>query len=567
MNKSYSHSIYKAFVLCLICFAFPNYLKAQNEDVIIIETYKPVISDAFKIQENPKIPDSTDVEKYSTTYQVNPVLYGTKFPVEPIKPAKMIGEPLTKFYKSYAKLGFGNKTTPLAEFYYSNLRSTSQSIGFYFNHFSSSGKIKKYAFPGFSNNDAGIYAKKFYKYHTLTANVDYKRDVVHYYGFEPSKFPYIYDVNNKDSIKQRLMDIGGQLKFFSTYVDSTKLNHYFDLKYHNASDLYDAVEDNIVFNALLNKNVKFLGKSIKNQNLSLKTKVDFYNDKNKIDTAGSAVISFMPQFSASYDIIRFNLGFNTSIAACDSSDIFFYPVANINFNLVDNIFILYAGIDGGLEKNNLVNLFSENPFINTKTLNLQYSNTKSRFYAGFRGSISSYLSFNANIAKSKIDNLPLFVNDSSLNLFNKFNVIYDNAGITNLHTEITYQKSEKLKIMLTSNYYEYKMNVEKRAWHKPGMNVQLSVNYNLRNKIILKTEVFALNGVDAKCYNTTGQVPEILIKQLKGTVDFNLGLEYRYSKILSGFINFNNIGVINYQKWYNYPTYSFTALAGITYSF
>lgn len=564
MNKNLTSILgFKAFILSLLFFATYKLSDAQ-ETITLINPYTPTISDAFKIQEIPKITDST-FEKLTLNYTLNPVLYNTLFSVEPIKPAKMIGDTLSKLYRSYAKLGFGSKVTSMAEYYYSNLRSTDQAIGFYFRHLSSSGKIKNYAFPGFSDNDLGLYAKRFYKYHTLAADVDYNRNAVHYYGFKPADFSMIYDVNNKDSLKQRLMTVGGQIKFFSTYSDSSRFNHSLSLKYRNASDLYDAMEDYLAFRSSVNKNVKVLGKSFDNQNFGLKANVDFYNDHNKIDTSTDAVIDIIPHYSASYDILKFNIGLNTSFAAGDSSDIFIYPVAGLDINLFNNVFILFANIDGELVKNNLISLFSENPFINT-SLPLQYSSIKSRLLVGVKGSLGPYISYNAYISKSKVDDLPLFVNDSTLDLFNKFTVIYDDARILNTHTEITFQKTEKIKLMLISNYYEYKMSTEKRAWHKPNMDVRVALNYNLKNKIILKTEVFAFSSSDAKNYNYAG-TPEVKIERLKGTVDFNLGIEYRYTKILSGFLNFNNIGAVRYQKWYNYPGYGFTVLCGITYAF
>jgi outer membrane receptor protein involved in Fe transport len=50
-------------------------------------------------------------------------------------------------------------------------------------------------------------------------------------------------------------------------------------------------------------------------------------------------------------------------------------------------------------------------------------------------------------------------------------------------------------------------------------------------------------------------------------VDLNLGVEYRYSKVLSGFITLNNILGQRYYHWYNYPSYRFNMMLGITYSF
>ncbi|MFA4852917.1 MAG: hypothetical protein WC599_10395, partial [Bacteroidales bacterium] len=540
-------------------------IKAQNADVIIIDAYKPTISDAFKINDNPKIQDTT-VEKLNLNYQISSRLYPTTYYLDPIKPAKMVGEPLTKFYKSYVKAGFGTKTTPLAEIYFNNLRSTDQSIGAYFRHLSSAGKIKDYAFPGFSDNEAVVYASKFYKNHTLSADIDYNRNVVHYYGFNPAELPpdlSMLNIEDKDKFKQRFLKIGGQLKFMSTFIDSVKLNHSFSLSYFNFSDMYKASEDHIGFTGAIDKKVNLIGKNINNQDIGLKADVNYYNDFNKIGISSpGATVRLLPHFSATYDILKFDIGLNTSIEATDKySNIYLYPDANFNINLYNNILILYGGITSDLKRNNLIDLSSENPFINTY-LPLKFTNTRSKIFGGFKGCLSSYLSFNAYISKSKVENLPLFVNDTAIDLFNKFTVIYDKARVINTHTEISYQKTEKIKILLISNFYQYMPN-ELEAWHKPNMDIKFSFNYNLKNKIILKTDVFAFSRVWAKTYDQ-GNVP--VVKLVPGTVDVNLGLEYRYTKILSAFLNFNNIGAVRYQRWYNYPGYGFTALAGITYA-
>ena len=56
------------------------------------------------------------------------------------------------------------------------------------------------------------------------------------------------------------------------------------------------------------------------------------------------------------------------------------------------------------------------------------------------------------------------------------------------------------------------------------------------------------------------------MNSLKAYVDLNIGLEYRYTKILSGFINFNNIlGSRNYT-WNQYPAMRFNVMFGFTYA-
>lgn len=71
---------------------------------------------------------------------------------------------------------------------------------------------------------------------------------------------------------------------------------------------------------------------------------------------------------------------------------------------------------------------------------------------------------------------------------------------------------------------------------------------------------------------TTNQNLDILdrkygVETLAPIFDVNLGFEYRYTKKLSAFIQFNNIGGINYEKYQDYPLQGFNVFGGLTYGF
>ena len=50
------------------------------------------------------------------------------------------------------------------------------------------------------------------------------------------------------------------------------------------------------------------------------------------------------------------------------------------------------------------------------------------------------------------------------------------------------------------------------------------------------------------------------------TIDANLGLEYRYSKLLSFWARFNNLAAQKYYLYNNYPSYRFRVMLGFTYA-
>jgi hypothetical protein len=158
----------------------------------------------------------------------------------------------------------------------------------------------------------------------------------------------------------------------------------------------------------------------------------------------------------------------------------------------------------------------------------------------------------------------LYVNDTNDVLLNRFTVVYDDASVFNTHTEISYQKTEKIKFLFISDFFQYNLNEEDYAWQRPSLDARLSVFYNLKSKIVVKCEIIAISDRDVKTFGKT--TPSVQLKSLPGTMDMNLGIEYRYSKIFSAFLNFNNIGAKQYL-WYKYPYYHFMVIGGISYAF
>ncbi|MBW1899638.1 MAG: hypothetical protein JRI61_11340, partial [Deltaproteobacteria bacterium] len=98
-------------------------------------------------------------------------------------------------------------------------------------------------------------------------------------------------------------------------------------------------------------------------------------------------------------------------------------------------------------------------------------------------------------------------------------------------------------------------------WHKPTVNISLNSLYSLKNKILFYAGLHYVG----KRYvqgHPAGEIPV----SLDGSVDLNLGLEYRYTKILSGFVRLNNILGSRNDMYYRYPRVGFNLMAGFTYA-
>ena len=83
----------------------------------------------------------------------------------------------------------------------------------------------------------------------------------------------------------------------------------------------------------------------------------------------------------------------------------------------------------------------------------------------------------------------------------------------------------------------------------------------MRDKILVDLDVFYVGERHAKSYEFG--VPVV---SLDGFMDLNLKLEYRYTRILSAWLRFNNILGRRYEIWNQYPGQSFFIQGGFTYS-
>jgi hypothetical protein len=238
----------------------------------------------------------------------------------------------------------------------------------------------------------------------------------------------------------------------------------------------------------------------------------------------------------------------------------FYPEALLQINMVQGVLMPYFGVDGRVQVNNFRTVVEENRYINP---GLKVGNTyhKIRGYVGLKGSFSKEISYDLTASYSLIDHMPFYVNDTLDILNNTFNVVYDSIDLMQIHGELKHLHTERLSGLLSVTWDQYKMGGQEKAWHMPGLVVSLTEEYNLHNKILVDLSLFYVG----KRYAKPSPLDTELIT-LKGFVDLNLGLEYRYTKVLSGFIRMNNILGARNQSWNYYSGMGFNLMLGFTYA-
>ncbi|MBU8892747.1 MAG: hypothetical protein KOO66_08200 [Bacteroidales bacterium] len=544
-------------IIALIGF-FTETLYAQEKlvkEVQVVKPYEPTISDAYKITHLPKITDTVKmVPEIKYILQTKPMNIG--YTINPIKPAKMVGEPLSTLYNSYVKVGVGTKVLPMIEAYVNNKRSKDYSIGAYYKFLNSVGQAQfdnnEKEFAGFSDNDLRFFGKKFLKNSIISGEMGLMSNTRYFYGYETS----IDTTFEKEDIKQNYLSLNLGANYKSNYVDSTHINYEFGFN-------LDYIKDNFENDELEFKVEGGLNKIFSSEMVGVDLVIDHFSTSESIDSVNNTIIQIKPWLGKFGGQWRVKAGINTfSDIRGDNSKAFYYPVANFEYDIANHYLIPYAGVDGKLEINNFQRISRINPFIvpGTAVINTDH---KIILYGGIRGNFNSTTYYNFKVSYSLIDDMPFFINDfiNTDSAGNQFGVVYDDIKLVHYFGEISVSPSEELVFHVKANYREYEMTNETKPWHKPSFDLSFTTRYNLRQKIVLKGDILAIG----KRYSN----PDNLVSfgELESAIDINIGAEYRYSKVLSGFLQLNNLLSDNYYEWSLYPTYGFNILAGITYSF
>ena len=580
MNKILRHITLLAGIAL---FLFTQVVIGQNENIapqrdtldlgkiISIGNRNLTLKDAYKLKAMPSMID-TAIEVSQPEFSVSPFVANTTFDVDPLKPARLkIVEPLNKYYRMYALAGFGLYTSPKAALSFSSLRSREWNYGIVVDHFSGNGGVKDVPSSAWGNSDVNLWVNHYFENYALSFKSGYQNNFVHYYGG-------LQDLDiqslNADAIKQSVNRFNGDLRLKSHLKDIDDVNFEAGLFYQYLSDNFKTVEDRFIIDANATKifedglslNVGFVYDYNKNISISNHLIPDSISNDSRKRTQENSLLVIKTLLFYNLDKLETKFGLDF---AMDGSKLHLYPVIELKYPVIDQFFTPYIGINGKILRNTFSSFFDENPYV-VSFAELKNTNQKFHFYGGIRGRISNRWSYDFAYSYENYQDFGLFVNDTLFSIQNRFNVIYDDIKLNRFYVTINYRNSEKLKVSLIGNIYNYTTTEQLFAWHEPNVKVNLLLDYNLSDKFLIGFDLFYIgNRKAASLVPVEGIIPNqgIYVVDLDPYFDVNLKFEYRFNSRLSAFVEFNNLLSSNYQLWYKYQVQPFFVLIGVTFSF
>lgn len=512
----------------------------------IVSSFKPVLRQTAKINFGAS-PAPVDTTKAKLNYDIPNQNLLFAYQPGTLKPLALDIDTGGNFdNSSYIKAGFGSLRTPFVQVGISLGDGKTAGLNIYARHVASEGKRDYQKFTNTNVRLAGFF--KSGNNLEWNASIGMKQEKTYKYGYEPQTLVF-----NPDSLRQNFQTIGGRAGFHNINKTAFGLTYSPEVKIDVFSDNHDNSESNTIVNLPLEKSI---GKEfIVNLGLTF--------DLTRVSPGNKAAINNTMYYispSVLYKTSKINVqaGIRPS---WDNKTFKMFPNVLADISSSDSRFTFQAGWTGYVRKTTYQYLASQNPWL---WIPETFKNTwiEERF-AGFKGSVGDHFTYAAKVAFNKVNNQPLFINDTTSGLGGKsFRVVNESRiNVVNAGSEIGVTFHEKFSLTAGLQFNQFTgLKDNAKAWGLLPLELKAAMRMQIIKDLWLKGDLFAWGGPSyMKSDGSSGK--------LDGAMDLNAGLEFKITKNINLWTQFNNIFNKTYQRWNQYPVYGFNFVGGIVFSF
>ena len=551
-----------------------------NESVLVKGSFRPVIEQREKVTFPAVVTDTMTRFEHTFQYSITPRRLNSIYEPARIKAARILGEPATKLYNNYLRLGMGNYWSPLADLYWCSTRDREKTYGVRFNHRSSWGTLPDYGKNHFGLTDVTLFGKYIVADKLqLSTDLNYEHDHNLYYGFTDDKLQTTLGKDRDDisvgDYKAKYNVITWNAGVKNMQLDGYKLGYSANVR---VSDLWASWSQN-EFNLNFSGDIHYGFKMLRNAKgiaylhaeweaykfsyspdgtmpLGFNTALYPFTDAPACDGSRN-IVKLNPYVDFMYNGLLFHAGLTTGWDGfSDPSKVFFrlFPDVVVSKSLMQEALVVSLGFTGGLDANNWDLIRKINPYVCPGAEQRATHHYDLTGHA--RWTISKKLEANAEVRYSNLRDDLTFGLDGLYQLDNVYWPIYfDNQRLT-AGADIAFVNDEMLTLRFGGHYY---YNKTKLAWNKPlyrpDWDLMASADVNYNDKWL-----FHLEG------QLLGKMQGDNNEELPMRYGINAEVEYRHNRALSFFLKMDNLAFQRYYYWSNYPSQRGLFILGLTYT-
>ena len=548
----------------------------STQEVLVVKSYTPSLSDAFKITEGPKIPDSLKATNKTLIYKIIPIDVVSTFEPNKATPLKLKKRSSSTPYNTFFSGGFGSKSQ-----LYLNISSVieldrTQRFG-----------LNVYR-DGFGSDVGNSLLKssqsfsQFGAHHNLRSN-NYNVNTQLQFTAQKNNYFGLYDRNWDDFLIGSLTpEVKRNYFKFRTYWD------WFDSFLRSLSFQANITSDNFTtseqqLNVKADFTAPFAGgkfqanTEIQGQN-SLFSQPFFENQTQEF-TQGIGKVGL--EWLYNENDLKLKIGAGVAYFEGDeslSSKLNYYPEIEVFYQKKGNSIAPYLTASGGVRVNSYRETAIFNPYIAPIT---ELRPTFNRYNAmlGIRSSVSSVLNFNFGLLYDQVENyqfyqrLPLDIKGSNdaYRLSNSFENKYANVDLYGVKARLRIDLAKNNFVHFETVYRHFELTDDQVLYNIPALQMNWKSQFKFKDILTLafNGEVWgnrsALEHIILQDQANQSIYPEEISLPLflRSSAHLTIKLNEQFDAFVKG--RFSNSDI--HGQWGYFQEPSLLLLGGVTYKF
>ena len=548
----------------------------STQEVLVVKSYTPSLSDAFKITEGPKIPDSLKATNKTLIYKIIPIDVVSTFEPNKATPLKLKKRSSSTPYNTFFSGGFGSKSQ-----LYLNISSVieldrTQRFG-----------LNVYR-DGFGSDVGNSLLKssqsfsQFGTHHNLRSN-NYNVNTQLQFTAQKNNYFGLYDRNWDDFLIGSLTpEVKRNYFKFRTYWD------WFDSFLRSLSFQANITSDNFTtseqqLNVKADFTAPFAGgkfqanTEIQGQN-SLFSQ-PFFENQTREFTQGIGKVGL--EWLYNENDLKLKIGAGVAYFEGDeslSSKLNYYPEIEVFYQKKGNSIAPYLTASGGVRVNSYRETAIFNPYIAPIT-ELRPTFNKYNAMLGIRSSVSSVLNFNFGLLYDQVENyqfyqrLPLDIKGSNdaYRLSNSFENKYANVDLYGVKARLRIDLAKNNFVHFETVYRHFELTNDQVLYNIPALQMNWKSQFKFKDILTLafNGEVWgnrsALEHIILQDQANQSIYPEEISLPLflRSSAHLTIKLNEQFDAFVKG--RFSNSDI--HGQWGYFQEPSLLLLGGVTYKF
>lgn len=515
---------------------------SDKKDIIsITSSFKPSIVRTGKLEFYAE-PVRKDTSSYRFSYSPAPLVFSTPMTSFTISPLALgLDSAVQDATVGYAKIGFGNFSTPFASLGYQQNKGADR-FAVHLDQLSSSGKLPD---QQFSTSSLGLtYKRNFSANQSASFFGGYTRSGYRLYGFDHNQYSF-----DKETLKQQFNRVHAGAEYRLVSGDK-------------ANTLYTPVlrVDHLSTNKDLSEYRLKLGLPVEhvlNGMISLSASPVLEYTSLRFGALKGDMPLFQMPLRSTFTNKTWNIRAGLIPYIADKR-LTVLPEIFASYRLANTGIQLRAGIDNALSINSFGVLSEINPFLFAS--NALSAAQQTTYHAGLNWLNEKGLQLRFKGGFIQYKNHALFSNMAG-NTEKDFEALIESSlQAFTVETEFDFLLSSSLKFGGSLKFLSFQ---KQQDYTSPfgllPLEAKAHVDWKPLPALRARFTVFAWQGANYQFNNKE--------EQIKGAVDANINLEYNLDKKWVLWIDLNNIANQRYQRWYGYTTLGFNAIGGFRYLF